>query len=160
MELINPWSIPVAAVIALVIGAIWYNPKVFGNTWMRASGMTEEKMKNGNMLVIFGLALIFAAMIASVLMHLCNHQFGVFSLIGGNEAEALPSYEAFIADYGTNFRSFKHGAFHGVLAGVFFALPILGTIALFERKSTKYILVNSGYWIVTLTAMGAVICGM
>ena len=47
MELpINPIAIPVAAVAALFIGAIWFNPKVgFGNLWMRESGMTEEKMK-------------------------------------------------------------------------------------------------------------------
>ena len=50
MELpINPIAIPVAAVAALVIGSIWYNPKIgFGNMWMRASGMTEEKMKSGH----------------------------------------------------------------------------------------------------------------
>jgi len=30
--LINPVAIPIAAVAALVIGAIWYNPKIgFGN---------------------------------------------------------------------------------------------------------------------------------
>jgi membrane glycosyltransferase len=158
--LINPWSILVAAVAALVVGFVWYNPKVFGNAWMKASGMTEEKMKGGNMAVIFGLALLFAAMMASVLMHLCNHQFGAYSLIGGDEAAALPSYQAFMDDYGTAFRTFKHGAFHGALAGVFFALPLIGTNALFERKGAKYIFVNSGYWIVTLTLMGAIICGM
>ena len=160
INLINLWSIPVAAVAALVIGAIWYNPKVFGTAWIRASGMTEEKMKSGNMAVIFGLALLFAAMMASVLMHLCNHQFGAFSLIGGDEANALPSYTAFMNDYGTVFRTYKHGAFHGILAGVFFALPLIGTNALFERKGAKYIFINSGYWIVTLAVMGAIICGM
>ena len=53
MELpINPVAIPVAAVAALVVGALWYNPKIgFGNLWMRESGMTEEKMKSGKMVL-------------------------------------------------------------------------------------------------------------
>jgi len=160
MEHVNVWAIPIAAIAALVVGFIWYNPKVFGNAWMKASGLTEEKMKGGNMLVIFGLALVFAAMLATALMQMSNHQFGAQSLVGGDTLTALPSYAAFMADYGTAFRTFKHGAFHGVLAGLFVALPIIGTNALFERKGAKYIFINTGYWVVTLAIMGAILCGM
>lgn len=161
MELpINPIAIPVAAVAALFIGALWYNPKIgFGNIWMQESGMTEEKMKTGKMGVIFGLSLVFAALLASLLMSYTNHQWGAFSLVGGDPELAKPSFEAFMNDYGTAFRTFKHGALHGSMFGLFGALPIIGTIALFERKSAKYIFVNSGYWIVTLAVMGAIICG-
>jgi len=158
--LINPWSIPVAAVAALVIGAVWYNPKVFGNAWMRESGMTEEKMKGGNMAKIFGLALLFAAMLAVLLMNFTNHQWGAVGMIGGDPEVAKPSFDAFMADYGTAFRTFKHGALHGTMFGVLGALPILGTNALFERKSAKYIFINAGYWIVTLGVMGALLCGL
>ncbi|SHG81757.1 DUF1761 domain-containing protein [Winogradskyella jejuensis] len=161
MELpINPIAIPVAAVAALVIGSIWYNPKIgFGNMWMRASGMTEEKMKSGNMAVIFGLALLFSALLAVLLMQFTNHQWGALGMVGGDPTLAKPSFEAFMADYGTDFRTFKHGALHGTIFGIFGALPIIGTIALFERKSAKYIFVNAGYWIVTLAVMGAILCG-
>ncbi|MDO6595840.1 DUF1761 domain-containing protein [Oceanihabitans sp. 2_MG-2023] len=159
-QFINPWAIPVAAVAALVIGAIWYNPKVFGSIWMRESGMTEEKMKGGNMAKIFGLSLVFAAMLAVLLMNFTNHQWGAVGMIGGDPEVALPSFEAFMADYGNAFRTFKHGALHGTMFGIFGALPIIGTIALFERKSAKYIFINSGYWIVTLGVMGALLCGL
>lgn len=159
MELpINPIAIVVAAVAALVIGAIWYNPKVFGNAWMRASGMTEEKMKGGNMAVIFGLSLLFAAMLNVLLMQFTNHQWGALGMIGGDPENAKASFEAFMADYGNAHRSFGHGALHGAIFGVFGALPIIGTIALFERKSGKYIFINSGYWIVTLAIMGGILC--
>ena len=47
MEL-NFLAIVVAAIVPLLIGAIWYNPSVLGTAWMKASGMTEEKMKTGN----------------------------------------------------------------------------------------------------------------
>ena len=66
--------------------------------------------------------------------------------------------ECFMTKYGTNFRTFKHGAFQGALIGLFFAMPIVGTGALFERKGFKYIAVHAGYWIITLCLMGGVIC--
>lgn len=53
---INWMAILVAAFIPTVIGFIWYNPKVLGNAWMQAAGMTEEKMKGANMPVIFGVS--------------------------------------------------------------------------------------------------------
>ena len=158
---VNPVAIPVAAVAALVIGAIWYNPNVgFGNVWMRESGMTEEKMKSGKIGIIFGLALVFSVLLAFLLMQFTIHQFGALGMIGANPEQAKPSYEAFMNDYGNTFRTFKHGALHGAIFGVLGALPIIGTVALFERKSAKYILINSGYWIVTTTVMGALLCGL
>ncbi|WP_142784507.1 DUF1761 domain-containing protein [Changchengzhania lutea] len=159
MDFLNPIAILVAAISALVVGFIWYNPKVFGTAWMQAAGMTDEQIKGGNMIKIFGLALLFAFMLAITLPSLVIHQMGAFSLIGGDASLALPSYDAFMNDYSDAFRTFKHGVFHGVMAGIFIALPILGTNALFERKSAKYIFINSGYWIVTLGIMGGIICG-
>jgi hypothetical protein len=159
MDFLNPIALLVAAISALVVGFIWYNPKVFGTVWMKEAGMTEENMKGANMAKIFIMAFIFAFLLAMTMMQMSIHQTGALSLIGGDTTKALPSYAAFMADYGNHFRTFRHGALHGVLAGVFVALPILGTNALFERKSAKYILVNSGYWIVTLGIMGAIICG-
>lgn len=158
MELLNPVAILVAAVSALFVGFIWYNPKVFGNAWMKAAGMTDEDVKGGNMAKIFGLALVFAFLLSTALPGIVIHQMGVFSLVGGDPSLALPSFEAIMADYGGAFRTFKHGALHGVLTGVFIALPILGTNALFERKRAKYIFINAGYWIVTLGIMGGIIC--
>lgn len=152
-------AILVAALVPLIVGFVWYNPKVFGNAWMKASGITEEKIKGGNMAKIFGIALLFAFLLAFMLPTVVNHQMGAFSLMGGDPTKALPSYQAFMNDYGNAFRTFKHGVFHGVLVGLFFALPILGTNALFERKSAKYIFINVGYWVVTLGIMGGIICG-
>ncbi|HMC01239.1 MAG TPA: DUF1761 domain-containing protein [Flavobacteriaceae bacterium] len=156
---INFLALIAAAVSALVVGFIWYNPKVFGTAWMKAADMTEEKMKGANMGKIFALALFFAFLLAFSLQFLTIHQTGAVSLVGGDPSNALPSFQAFMDDYGTAYRTFKHGALHGVIAGIFIALPIIGTNALFERKGAKYIFINSGYWIVTLGIMGAIVCG-
>ena len=34
-----------AALIPLVIGSLWYNPKTFGNAWMHACGFDEKKLQ-------------------------------------------------------------------------------------------------------------------
>ncbi|HLT52835.1 MAG TPA: DUF1761 domain-containing protein [Flavobacteriaceae bacterium] len=151
-------AILVAAVSALVVGFVWYNPKVFGNAWMKAAGMTEDQIKGGNMAVIFGLALLFAFLLAFALQFLTIHQTGALGMVGGDLANVKPSFTAFMEDYGDAYRTFKHGALHGTIAGIFIALPILGTNALFERKGAKYIFINSGYWIVTMAIMGGIVC--
>lgn len=156
---INFLALLAAAASALVIGAIWYNPKVFGTAWMKAADMTEEKMQGANMAKIFILAFIFAFLLAFALQFLTIHQTGALGMVGGDPSLAKPSFEAFMADYGTAFRTFKHGALHGTIAGIFIALPILGTNALFERKGAKYIFINAGYWIVTMAIMGGIVCG-
>ena len=52
-------------------------------------------------------------------------------------------------NWSSNYRTFGHGAVHGMFTGLFVALPILATNAMFERKGFKYIAVNTGYWIIT-----------
>lgn len=150
-----------AALVTLVVGFVWYNPKVFGTIWMKENNFTQEQLRTGNMLKIFGLTYIFSLMITVTLMSLTIHQSGAIGMVGGPPLleSAKPSFAAFMADYGTAYRTFKHGALHGFISGLFFALPVIGINGLFERKSWKYILIHAGFWIVTLTLMGGIICG-
>jgi hypothetical protein len=154
-----------AALIPMVMGFIWYNPKVFGNVWKTAAGMTEEKMKGANMGLIFGLAFLLSFLLAFSMQFIVIHQWGVFSTLATDPKALMDPtseigmfFKSFMEKYGTNFRTFKHGALHGVLAGFTLALPILGTNALFERKSFKYVAINVGYWMITMALMGGVIC--
>ena len=154
----NPIACLVAALSTFLVGFIWYNPKVFGTIWMNETGMTEEKAQKGNMIKIFGLTLVFSLMISfMVVPSMVIHQIGAFQLVGGDENNA--SLLEFLKDKGDAFRSFKHGALHGFFAGLMFVLPLTAINSLFEQKSWKYILITSGYWIVSLTIMGAIICG-
>lgn len=158
---INFIALIVAAVVTLVTGFIWYHPKVFGTIWMKENNLTQEKLRTGNMLKIFGFTYLFSLMITMTLMSLTIHQSGAIGMIGGPPMveSAKPSFTAFMADYGTAFRTFKHGSLHGFMAGLFFALPIIGINGLFERKSWKYIFVHAGFWMLTLALMGGIICG-
>ncbi len=123
---INWIAIVAAAFSALIVGFIWYNPKVMGTIWMKEAGLDEEKIKGGNMAAVLGMAFVYSFFIALVLRFLVVHQTGALGMIGGSETNALPSYTAFMADYGTAFRTFKHGALHGFLTGLLFITPTIG----------------------------------
>ncbi len=129
-----------ASILPLVTGFIWYNPKVFGTAWMKESGMTMEKAKTMNPAKTYGLAVVLAFFIAFFLY--------IFVMTGGGPGEPHGT-EAYL--------TFKHGAFHGVLLAIVVALPVLGTNALFEMKSFKYVAINVGYWIVTMALMGGIV---
>ena len=80
-------------------------------------------------------------------------------MVGSNPSKALPSFQAFMTNYGTSFRIFKHGTLHGFMIRLFFALPLIGFDALYERRSCKYVLISGGYWI-SCMIMGGIICSM
>ena len=152
------------ALIPMVVGFIWYHPKVLGTAWAAASGTTEEKMKNSNMLRIFGLLLLFSVMLAIPVCTMVIHQMHVYSMMMG-DAQALSTpgseihtmVEGMMSKYGQNFRTFKHGALHGAIGTVFFVMPVLGTITLFERRGAKYLFIHLGYWMICLILMGGII---
>lgn len=161
---INFFIILAAAVIPMILGAIWYNPKVFGNAWMKAADLTEEKLKNANMAKILILSFIFMFFLAFVMQMLVIHQIHTMAILYNQPDSADPNstsmklMKQFMELYGNSYRTFKHGAFHGTFAGIMIALPIIGTNALFERKGFKYIAINAGYWIISMALMGGVIC--
>lgn len=156
---INFWAILVAALSSFLVGGIWYNAKVFGTVWMKETGMTEEKAQQSNMFKVFGLTFVLAFFLAFFMQFIAIHQYGAFGMINGDVSKALPSYAAFMNDYENAFRTFKHGALHGFMAGLFLAVPIVGINCLFEQKSFKYAAISSGYWIVVMTIMGSIVCG-
>ena len=41
----NMLVVALAALVPLVMGFLYYNPKVFGNAWMKAAGVTQEQIE-------------------------------------------------------------------------------------------------------------------
>jgi hypothetical protein len=154
----------IASIIPILVGFIWYHPRVFGKAWLKSIHSTEEDLKGRKMLLVFGLCYLFSLMLSIALMPMVIHQMHMFSVFANDATMKDPNSASslyvknFFDLYGTNFRTFKHGAFHGALASLFFALPIIGIIALFEKKTFKYVAIHTGYWLVTLALMGGVIC--
>ena len=81
-----------AALVPMIIGFIWYNPKVFVKAWMEASGMTDEKVKGGNMALIFGLSFVFAVLLAFEMQFIVIHQFHLDSIFFGTFVNIIFSF--------------------------------------------------------------------
>ena len=160
-----PATLALAAVIPMILGFIWYNPKVFGTAWLSSIGKTQEEMQKGfNPAIAFPLAYVFSFFLALALNFIVIHQWHLGSMVLGQPGYNDPNSPLGmqLADlyhrYGHNYRTFRHGAFHGTLAGITFALPIVATNAIFERRGFKYAALTAGYWIVNCMLMGAFIC--
>jgi hypothetical protein len=153
-----------SALIPLLIGFIWYHPKMFGNAWMKAAGVTPESAKGANMALVFGLTYLFSIFIAMTLNFVTIHQWGLMSLLADHpdlNTPGSPSAERLkelLTEFGGKYRTFKHGALHGSLTALFFAMPIMAINAMFERKGFKYVAINTGYWFVCFLLMGGIIC--
>ena len=157
----------ITALIPLVIGSIWYSPKVFGKVWMRTSGVTEEKAQSGNMALIFGLCYVFSVLLSAFFSSWSIHQLSIGGLfatqpdfIDGTN-QAMVDLVATVSPGGAFVdlhRSFGHGVVHGIIAAVLGALPIIAINSLFERRGWKYIMVHFGYWLITMTLMSGAVC--
>jgi len=132
-ESINYLAVVVGGLVPMVMGFIWYHPKLFGTVWMNSLGFKEEDLQGGNMAVIFGVSYLMSALIAYLL-----------STYIGTTHDASEQV-------------FTHGAFHGAFLAVFSAIPVLVTNSLFEKRNWTNILINMAYWFITITLMGGVV---
>lgn len=151
----------ITALVPIIIGSIWYNPNVFGSTWIKINSLDQSKEKI-NMPLVLGLTYIFGFFICIILSGIVIHQMGFLSMLQNHFSE--PAIQKLFEDVmststlATDFRTFKHGALHGGLTGIGFALPIIAINAMFERRGYKYIAIHSGYWIFVLIIMGGILC--
>jgi hypothetical protein len=117
-----------AAVLSFLIGGAWYSPILFGKVWLREAGLSEERARQAKMGQVFG----FAAL-ASLVM-----AFNLAAFIGPKASLAF-------------------GLFAGFATGFGWVAMALGVIYLFEQRSLKLWIINSGYQVLTLTLMGGLI---
>jgi hypothetical protein len=125
---INHLAIIAAAILAFVIGGLWYGP-LFGQAWMREVGLTPEAAAAGNPAKIYGLSFLWILVMA--------YNLGFF--IGDPSLSSAMS------------------TLYGFATGFGWIAMALFVVGLFERRSAKLMLINGGYMTVTLTMMGLVI---
>ena len=128
MRTLNVWAILVAAVVAFMLGAVWFSPALFGKAWKRANGFgaNEPPKANAQMLILaFVLTLVMSANLAM-----------------------------FLDDPKT---TLAWGATAGFLAGFGWIVMGMGIVSIFERRPPSYVLVNGGFLTVVLVVMGAIL---
>src|SRR3954453_6533461 len=126
---LNIWAIVVASVSAFVIGGLWYSPALLGAAWKRANGFTSDPPRAGAK--GFVVAFVLSLVMAINLAMFLN----------------APT------------TTLTFGAMAGFLAGAGWVAVGIGIVAVFERKSWKYVAINGGYLTVALTVMGAILGG-
>ena len=124
----NIWAALTAAVASFLLGGLWYSPLLFARAWQREAGLTDEQLKNANMGMIFGLALVLCV-VASLM-------FAIF--LGPRPPLAL-------------------GLGAGFSAGLCWVSASFGINYLFERRSLKLFLINAGYHTLQFTLIGLII---
>jgi hypothetical protein len=128
LSAVNYWAVVAAAASAFVVGGFWFSPLLFGNAWMKETGLTREELDGGNPAVTFGVSFVLAALASLV--------FAMF--LGPRPA-------------------FSYAVAAGLMAGVFWVGTSFGINYLFERKSFRLFLINAGYHTVQYGVMGAVL---
>lgn len=124
---LNYFAILVAAISAFFIGGLWYSPVLLGGAWKKANGFLAGVPGAGPKVFAIGFVLSLV-MAVNLAMFL-------------NDPKTTTVW----------------GASAGFLAGFGWAAMGLGIVALFERRSAKYVLINGGYLTVALTVMGAIL---
>ncbi len=118
----------VAAIVGMIIGMVWYNPKVFGTVWMKWGNIKpskDKKMHAWQPITAFVAQLIMAFVLAIFI-----------DLLQSNIWQALMTalflWIGFIATVGIG-------------------------VVLWEGKSVKLYLLNSAYYLVVILVMAAII---
>ncbi|MCK9205723.1 MAG: DUF1761 domain-containing protein [Salinivirgaceae bacterium] len=131
MYAMNLWAVLVSAVLAFGIGSIWYGP-LFGKAWQKEVGLSDEKIQSGNMIKIFGISFILTLIMA----------FGMAFLFHKVEDAKV---------------TWLVGLTHGLYIGVAFVVTSMGVNYQYEGKSLKLWSINSGYQVLFLMLMGAIL---
>ncbi len=126
---LNWFAVITAALSNFLIGGIWYSPLLFGKVWMQGNKFTDDDLKKGNMSKIYGLTFLFSIVMA----------FNLAMFL--NDAKTTASW----------------GAIAGFLAGFGWVAMAIFIIGQFERKSSKYMLINGGYVTISFVVMGLII---
>ncbi len=127
---INYVAVLVAAIINMVIGAIWYSPAVFGTTWMALVGKKPEDLQKGMLPRSYGLMFVAALVLAFVLVTVIRAAH-VGTAMGGVKV--------------------------GIAVWIGFVLTTSSGLVIFEGRPVKLYWLNNGYHAVTLVINGALL---
>lgn len=127
---INFLAVLVAAIAAFGLGALWYTPILFGKSWQKLLGFSDEYLQGGNMALTFGSSFVMMLLMS----------FGIAFLFKGHLGP-----------------DWLEGAHLGLLLGVFLVGPSIAINLLYQRKSFKLWAIDAGYQIIFLIMMGSII---
>ncbi|MBL7820007.1 MAG: DUF1761 domain-containing protein [Saprospiraceae bacterium] len=136
---LNMMAIGLASLVPMIMGFIYYHPKVMGNAWMKSNGFTQESLGNGPKPVWYLVALVLSFLFAV--------KFALDVIAPGQD----------VAPDGHSYVTFQHGMAHGIINTILIILPIFGTLSIFEKRSWTWAFINIGYWGLCLIVMQGIL---
>jgi hypothetical protein len=125
---INWLALLVAAVVNMVVGALWYSPKLFGKPWAKLLGKKVGDMGDAN--IGYAVSAIGALVQVWVLVHFVRY------------AGAL---------------TFVKGAVVGFWLWLAFVAVVMAMDVVFEGRNWKFWQINAGYFLVVLLINGGLL---
>lgn len=124
----NWLAVVVATLAFFAVGAIWYTA-LFGKIWQREVGLSEEQLAGGrNMMLVMGTCFVLEFIVCLTVGHMFDF------LEPSDRAKMMIAL--------------------GLALGVM--MPATGINYLYQRKSLKLFLVDSGHFVAGMAAVGAV----
>ena len=128
---INYAAMIVAALIPMAVGFAWYSTKVFGTTWMRLIGKTQEQIEaEGNM---------------------------VRALVVSNVGAVVTSYLLAQIVAFTGAEGFGEGFVIGIWGALGLVATAFASSYVYENRPRSLYLINVGYHVVTLPIMAGIL---
>lgn len=119
----------IGGIAAFALGFFGYTT-LFGKAWQAETGLSDEDAQK-DMARTHGLALLMMIIMS----------YALNMIIGYHPVEE---------------QTFVHGAFHGIMVGVFYAATSTAINYLYQRKSLKLYLIDASYQVLFLGLSGGV----
>lgn len=131
---VNFVAVIAAAVASMVVGFLWYSPALFAKQWTKLTGNDMKPQNNADMAKTYGLTFAGALLSSYVLFHISALSLNFFQY--SNLTTGLTS--AFWVWLG-------------------FIMPVQLGDVLFNKQKLQLFGINTGYRLVSILVMGAVI---
>jgi len=126
---VNYIAVVLAAVVALVIGFIWYSPRVFGTRWMAYLGTTQAQLGNP----------------------------GPTGMAVGVVASLINAWVLAVLSLNLGGKTLTDGIMLGVLAWLGFMATITAAQISFEKKPWGLWVLNNAHNLLVQVIMGAIV---
>lgn len=160
----NFFILPIAALVPLIVGFIWYNPQVFGTALANATGKSIEQIGNRGSIAKAAFTYLFGLFMAYVLLMCSVHQFATALLfvLDPSFGQEGSEFSTFLTDfnnkYGDRHRTFGHGLIHGMEVAALASFAFLGISTFIEGLPMKRMWIHFGYFVLCGGLMGGLIC--
>lgn len=125
-------AVVLAAVAAMVVGSVWYGP-LFGTMWMKLVGISKSDINKKEVPKMYGIMFLGAVVEAYILSHFIHYAGAVGLILGAKTG--LWAWLGFVAT------------------------TMIGNY-MFAKRPLNLYLIDAGYALVNLVAMGAIIGSM